>query len=178
MTHVGPRHALRAEPVIPRPRRGDSARTGPPVPLARPAPPQAGPWVPPLPVPQPGLSRRMGVVLAVSVIGLVTATVTVIGIDVREATARQAVGPAPTSVESAFLSTVRAHSTLTAVSDADLVSAGHTVCLTLDAHPNRTGVFGTLDTLTGPDGWSAGDAAAVVGSAVGVLCPEYRPLLR
>lgn len=171
MMPVGPRHALRSEPVIPWPRHGDPGRRAyegePPAGL--------GAWVPPLPAPQPGLSRRMGVLLTASVLGLVAATVTVIDMDVQQ-TAAQHAAAAP-SAEAMYLNSVRANSTLSAVSDTDLVSAGHAVCSTLDAHPTRLGLFGTLDRLTGSNGWSAGDAAAIVGSAVGALCPEHRSLL-
>lgn len=169
MMTVRPRHALRSEPVIPWPRHGDPGRRAhqgePPAGL--------GPWVPPLPGPQPGLSWKVGALLATAVIVLVAGTVTVVGTDVQQAATRQAVA----SVDSRYVDSVRANSTLTAVSDTDLVTAGHTVCTTLDAHPTRLGLFGSLDTLTDANGWSAGDAAAIVGSAVGVFCPEHRPLL-
>lgn len=125
--------------------------------------------MPPLPVPQPGLSRTTGSMLAGFVIALVIGTSIVVGLEVRAST---------TSPESTYLASIRAHATLTGVSEVDLVRAGQAVCSAVAARPTRVGLIGAFIRLGASTGWSSNDAAAIVGSAVEAFCPQYGSLLR
>ena len=82
-----------------------------------------------------------------------------------------------TSAESTYLRTVRDHSALAAVDDAELVDAGRRVCAGLDERPGRGRLAPLFDDVTAATGWRGSDAAVVVGAAVGALCPEHRALV-
>jgi hypothetical protein len=132
-----------------------------------------GPWVPPLPEPTAGLSRRTGTALVAAAVVMLLALAGITA---------YALHTAPTTSVAAnalYLAAVRDHSTLTSAdaTDADLLGVGGEVCSALDDHPSRTGVIGALITLRTTTGWSRADSATVVASAVGAYCPAYADLL-
>lgn len=164
---AGPRHAL--------PEPSTSAwfeRYTPAVPAQRvPEPPAGlGPWVPALPAPEPILSRRVWAWIGTVAVALVLGTTALVAVGVHGKV---------TATETTYVASVRANSSLTAVdvTDGELVADGRAVCSTLDAHPSRSALIGAFATLTQTTGWSADDAAAVVGSAIGAFCPQHRALI-
>jgi hypothetical protein len=78
-------------------------------------------------------------------------------------------------LDSLYLGSVRENSGLRAVdvSDAVLVDTGHSVCDAIDRLPSMQGVVTEMQALGRSSGWSGGDVAAVVGSAIGAYCPRY-----
>jgi len=156
---------------------GYGPRAGVPVPFGFPGEPPAGlgPWVPPLPTPERGLSRTAGACLAVLVLAVVAVTAVVVSMGLRG----MPVASGESSLDTVYVTSVRANSTLTTrdAGDADLVGEGHAVCDALDANPSLTGVNAVFGALTRTTGWSSSDAAAVVGSAIGAYCPQHRTLI-
>jgi Protein of unknown function (DUF732) len=146
----------------------------PGLPFGFPGEPPAGlgPWVPPLPAPERGLSRAAGACLAVLVLAVVAVTAVVVSTGMRSTVAAS-------SLDTTYVTSVRDNSTITSrdASDADLVGEGHAVCDALDANPSRLGVTTVFGALTRATGWASSDAAAVVGSAIGAYCPQHRTLI-
>jgi hypothetical protein len=133
-----------------------------------------GPWVPPLPEPEPHLSPRaltwFGIVAVALMIGAAAAVAVVIG---------SASTPSLSRSDELFLGSVRQNSGLTGdeIGDQALVATGHGVCDALDERPAITSVLLTMRDLRVSRGWSDGDVAAVVGSAIGAYCPRHMALV-
>ncbi len=133
-----------------------------------------GPWIPPLPTPEPPLSPHtltwLGIAAGTVLIGAAAAIAVMIGV---------AAAPVRTGSDVLYLDSVRNNSALTTmdVSDADLIGTGHAVCTTLDARPSTSSVLDTMQELGASNHWADDDVAAVVGSAIGAYCPRHITLV-
>ncbi len=163
MTLIDPR-AESAFPALPQARWAPTAE--PPAGL--------GPWVPPLPEPDPRLSPRattwLGIVAVTLIIACAVAVAVVIGAATTAHVSRS---------DGMYLDSVRDNSGLTGIeiSDVDLMDAGHEVCGVLDRRPSVSTVVTTMQQLGSSHGWTDDDAAAVVGSAIGAYCPQHMALV-
>lgn len=130
-----------------------------------------GPWVPPLPRPEPQLSARMLTWLGAVALVLIIAAAAAVAVVIGSATST---ADSP-DLDALYLGSVRDNSGLRAVdvSDAVLVDTGHSVCGTLDERPSMLGVVTEMRALARSFGWNDDDVAAVVGSAIGAYCPRH-----
>jgi len=87
--------------------------------------------------------------------------------------------PGPNSVDGHFLGSVHRHTQLAGLgtTDHELVRTGLAVCGTLDRAPSTFTVLASMYQLTMTNRWNNGDAAAVVGSAIGAYCPQHIALV-
>jgi hypothetical protein len=77
-------------------------------------------------------------------------------------------------MEVVYTETVRGKVYSAAVySDAQLVSIANLICTNLDTHNSVYGVIGTVTGVEVKYGFTQGDAAYIVGSAVTAICPRH-----
>jgi Protein of unknown function (DUF732) len=133
-----------------------------------------GPWIPPLPEPDPRLSPRAATWFGIVAVTLIIACAAAIAVVIGAATA-----PSLSRSDGLYLDSVRDHSGLTSfeISDVDLMDTGHEVCGELDRRPSMSSVVTAMQQLGSSHGWNDDDVAAVVGSAIGAYCPRHMALV-
>ena len=117
--------------------------------------------------------------LAAALLTIVTTTNTVAG------TPTAAAGPvvaAPSSTaapqalaDQIMLRVIRDHTAVTDT-DARIIGLASATCTNLDRHPTPLGALGTIAGMQDVTGWTADDAAFVVGVAVANRCPRHADL--